>query len=110
MSYEYAFDQVISIRRKWTATGITDEKAVVLRNRDMSVYSTIEWTNATWNPVRGCNKISPGCAHCYAWIFAERFRGVLGHPYEQGFDLRLVPEKLAEPLKWAGREESLSIP
>jgi len=67
----------------------------------MSVTSTIEWTDATWNPVRGCTKISPGCTHCYAETFAERFRGVPGHPYEQGFDLRLVLEKLAEPLKWA---------
>ncbi|MFV0445108.1 MAG: DUF5131 family protein [Planctomycetaceae bacterium] len=67
----------------------------------MSTNSKIEWTDATWNPVRGCTKISPGCAHCYAETFAERFRGVPGHPYEQGFDLRLVPEKLAEPLTWA---------
>ena len=66
----------------------------------MSANSKIEWTEATWNPVRGCKKISPGCQHCYAATFAERFRGVKGHPYEQGFDLRLVPEKLAEPLKW----------
>jgi protein gp37 len=66
----------------------------------MSATSTIEWTDATWNPVRGCTKISPGCKHCYAETFAERFRGVPGHPYEQGFDLRLVPEKLGEPLRW----------
>jgi protein gp37 len=66
----------------------------------MSQHSEIEWTDATWNPVRGCTKISPGCAHCYAETFAERFRGVPGHPYEQGFDLRLVPEKLADPLRW----------
>ncbi|HKF52178.1 MAG TPA: phage Gp37/Gp68 family protein [Candidatus Acidoferrales bacterium] len=66
----------------------------------MSVNSAIEWTDATWNPVRGCTKISPGCKHCYAQTFAERFRGVKGHPYEQGFDLRLVREKLAEPLRW----------
>jgi protein gp37 len=66
----------------------------------MSQNSSIEWTDATWNPVRGCTKISPGCKHCYAETFAERFRGVKGHPYEQGFDLRLVPEKLAEPLRW----------
>ena len=66
----------------------------------MSVNSSIEWTDATWNPVRGCTKISPGCKHCYAETFAERFRGVPGHPYEQGFDLRLIPEKLVEPLKW----------
>jgi len=59
--------------------------------RVMSANSTIEWTDATWNPVRGCTKISPGCKHCYAETFAERFRGVKGHPYEQGFDLRLVP-------------------
>jgi len=66
----------------------------------MSANSAIEWTDATWNPVRGCTKISPGCKHCYAETFAERFRGVKGHPYEQGFDIRLVPEKLAEPLRW----------
>ncbi|MEX0818699.1 MAG: phage Gp37/Gp68 family protein [Pirellulaceae bacterium] len=67
----------------------------------MSANSKIEWTDATWNPVRGCTKISPGCTHCYAETFAERFRGVPGHPYEQGFDLRLVPEKLAEPITWS---------
>src|SRR5687768_15452626 len=67
----------------------------------MSDNSRIEWTDATWNPVRGCTKISPGCTHCYAETFAERFRGVPGHPFEQGFDLRLVPEKLDEPLRWA---------
>jgi len=66
----------------------------------MAQVSAIEWTDATWNPVRGCTKISPGCKHCYAETFAERFRGVKGHPYEQGFDLRLVPEKLGEPLRW----------
>jgi protein gp37 len=66
----------------------------------MSDRSSIEWTDATWNPVRGCTKISPGCAHCYAETFAERFRGVPGHPYEQGFDLRTVPGKLAEPFRW----------
>lgn len=66
----------------------------------MSAQSKIEWTDATWNPIRGCQKVSPGCAHCYAETFAERFRGVPGHPYEQGFDLRLVPHKLEEPLRW----------
>jgi protein gp37 len=66
----------------------------------MSINSHIEWTDATWNPVRGCTKISPGCKHCYAETFAERFRGVKGHPYEQGFDLRLVPQKLTEPFAW----------
>ena len=66
----------------------------------MSLKSHIEWTDATWNPVRGCQKISPGCKHCYAETFAERFRGVHGHPYEQGFDVRLVPHKLTEPFLW----------
>jgi protein gp37 len=67
----------------------------------MSDNSKIEWTDATWNPVRGCTKISPGCAHCYAETFAERFRGVPGHPFEFGFDLRLVREKLADPIRWS---------
>jgi protein gp37 len=67
---------------------------------DVAQSSDIEWTDATWNPVRGCVKVSPGCKHCYAETFAERFRGVPGHPFEQGFDLRLVPEKLPEPLRW----------
>jgi protein gp37 len=66
----------------------------------MSENSKIEWTDATWNPVRGCTKISPGCVHCYAETFAERFRGVPGHPFEFGFDLRLVPEKLGDPIRW----------
>lgn len=66
----------------------------------MSDHTSIEWTDATWNPVRGCTKVSSGCAHCYAETFAERFRGVPGHPYEQGFDLRLIPEKLSQPLLW----------
>jgi protein gp37 len=67
----------------------------------MSDNSKIEWTDATWNPVRGCTKISPGCKHCYAETFAERFRGVKGHPFEFGFDLRLVPEKLGDPIRWS---------
>jgi protein gp37 len=62
--------------------------------------SSIEWTDATWNPVRGCTKVSPGCTNCYAESFAERFRGVPGHPYEDGFDLKLAPHKLEEPLRW----------
>jgi protein gp37 len=66
----------------------------------MSANSKIEWTDATWNPVRGCTKVSPGCKHCYAETFAERFRGVKGHPFEFGFDLRLVPEKLGDPIRW----------
>lgn len=66
----------------------------------MAERSTIEWTEATWNPVTGCTKVSPGCAHCYAETFAERFRGVPAHPYERGFDLQLRPERLEQPLTW----------
>lgn len=66
----------------------------------MSDNSHIEWTNATWNPVTGCTKVSEGCRHCYAERFAERFRGVPDHPYEQGFDLKLWPERLNVPLSW----------
>jgi protein gp37 len=66
----------------------------------MADRSAIEWTEATWNPVTGCSKVSPGCAHCYAETFAERWRGIAGHPYEQGFDLRLWPQRLEVPLRW----------
>lgn len=62
--------------------------------------SSIEWTEATWNPVRGCTKVSEGCRHCYAETFAERWRGIPGHPYEKGFDLRIAPELLDLPLRW----------
>ena len=62
--------------------------------------SSIEWTTATWNPVTGCTKVSPGCDHCYAETFAERFRGVSGHPYEEGFTPTLRPERLHQPLTW----------
>lgn len=66
----------------------------------MSDGSPIEWTNASWNPVRGCDKVSAGCKNCYAETFSERWRGIKGHPFEQGFDLRLVPEALEKPLRW----------
>jgi len=66
----------------------------------MADNSAIEWTEATWNPVTGCSEVSPGCAHCYAKTFAERWRGVPGHPYEQGFELRLWPQRLDQPLRW----------
>lgn len=66
----------------------------------MGQKSSIEWTDATWNPVTGCTKVGPGCDNCYAERFAERWRGLPGHPYEQGFDLRLWPSRLAQPLGW----------
>jgi protein gp37 len=62
--------------------------------------STIEWTTDTWNPVTGCTKVSPGCDHCYAQMFAERWRGTPGHPYTNGFDLQLREERLRQPLTW----------
>lgn len=66
----------------------------------MAQTSEIEWTDATWNPVTGCTKIGPGCDNCYAERFAERWRGIEGHPYEQGFDLRLWPSRLGQPSLW----------
>jgi protein gp37 len=66
----------------------------------MAGTTSIEWTDATWNPVTGCKKISAGCDNCYAARFSERFRGVPGHPFETGFDLTLRPERLLQPLGW----------
>ncbi len=66
----------------------------------MADGSAIEWTDATWNPVTGCTKITTGCDNCYAARFSERFRGVPGHPFESGFDLTLRPERIAQPLAW----------
>lgn len=66
----------------------------------MAQASSIEWTDATWNPVTGCTKIGPGCDNCYAYRFAERWRGIPGHPYEQGFDLRLWSSRLGQPRTW----------
>lgn len=66
----------------------------------MSAKTKIEWCDATWNPVQGCDPISPGCKNCYARQFAERFRGTPNHPYEYGFDLKFFPERLNIPSKW----------
>jgi len=66
----------------------------------MSDRSGIEWTDASWNPVTGCTEVSAGCDRCYAKTLAERFRGTSGHYYENGFDFRLRPEKLDQPLRW----------
>lgn len=66
----------------------------------MATKSNIEWTDSSWNPIIGCTKVSMGCANCYAETLAERFRGVKNHPFENGFDLRLVPDKLNEPIAW----------
>ena len=66
----------------------------------MGAKSSIEWTDATWNPVTGCTKVTRGCDNCYAERFAERFRGTPGHPYKMGFDLTLRPDRLSQPLSW----------
>lgn len=66
----------------------------------MAGLSRIEWTDVTWNPVTGCTRITPGCDHCYAARFAERFRGVAGHAYSQGFDLKIHEHRMEEPLRW----------
>lgn len=66
----------------------------------MADGSAIEWTDATWNPVTGCTPITAGCDKCYALRFSERFRGVSGHPFENGFDLTLRPERVRQPLSW----------
>lgn len=66
----------------------------------MAFETGIEWTESTWNPVTGCTKVSVGCKNCYAETFAERWRGIPGHPYEQGFDLKLWSRRLEMPLSW----------
>ena len=76
---------------------VTGSDAEVHRVSDRSA---IEWTEATWNPITGCTKVSSGCDRCYAETFAERWRGVPGHPYEQGFELRFWPQRLEQPLRW----------
>jgi protein gp37 len=66
----------------------------------MASTTEIEWADATWNPLTGCTKVSAGCDLCYAERFSERFRGVAGHPFEAGFDLRLRPDRLKQPMFW----------
>ena len=66
----------------------------------MSASTEIEWTDSTWNPVTGCTKITRGCDLCYAERFSERFRGVRGHPFENGFDLMLREDRLSQPRRW----------
>src|SRR6185437_12417760 len=88
-----------------TATRSGPYPAVIWGCEDaVSTATKIEWTEATWNPVRGCTKISPGCKHCYASVFAERFRGVPGHAYGQGFDLPWCPRSLRNRCAGARRE------
>lgn len=62
--------------------------------------SRIEWTERTWNPVTGCNKVSPGCKFCYAETFAKRLQAMGVDKYSEGFSLRLHPDTLDEPRRW----------
>jgi hypothetical protein len=67
----------------------------------MSSFSSIEWTNSTWNPITGCTNVNQGCKHCHTPMFADRFLGIPGLSFEQGFDIRL----------WRGTErDRLAIP
>mgnify|MGYP000268173817 CR=1 FL=1 len=66
----------------------------------MGAHSSIEWTESTWNPVTGCTKVSPGCAHCYAERIALRLQA-MGHPnYVNGFKVTIHEHMLALPLRW----------
>jgi protein gp37 len=62
--------------------------------------TSIEWTEATWNPLTGCTKISPGCNHCYAERMALRLRAMGQANYANGFDLTLHEHMLEVPLRW----------
>jgi len=89
------------VRRKFQLVAVEYDLGYVLVMFFTVANSTdIEWTDATWNPVTGCTKISAGCDHCYAERFSERFRGTPGHPFKTGFDLTLRPERLEQPLRW----------
>jgi protein gp37 len=90
----------INERKLVSLSDVTRMPLSILLDRDVS-NSAIGWTEATWNSVTGCEEVSPGCAHCYAETFAKRWRGIPGHPYEQGFALKLWPQRLEQPLKWS---------
>ncbi len=66
----------------------------------MAQQSSIEWTEATWNPVTGCNKVSPGCKHCYAERLAERLQAMGSYRYRNGFKVTLQEDLVELPLSW----------
>ena len=66
----------------------------------MAISSGIEWTEATWNPVTGCTKLSAGCVNCYAEKMAMRLKATGSRKYKNGFDLTTHPDSLGEPLSW----------
>jgi protein gp37 len=80
----------------------TEPSTIVREGLVVAATSTIEWTDATWNPTTGCTKVSPGCDNCYAERFAERWRGVAGNYFTKGFDLTLRPNMLPRPAQWRG--------
>lgn len=61
--------------------------------------SKIEWTEATWNPSTGCNKVTAGCKHCYAETMAKRLKAMGAPGYENGFEFTLMPERLDMPMR-----------
>ncbi len=101
MSPYWRLSQGRSVRKNSAITNSPLDDVLCLFYRPLMANATqIEWTDATWNPVTGCSKITRGCDFCYAERFSERFRGVPKHPFENGFDLTLRPERLAQPLNW----------
>ncbi len=93
---------------RWRTGDLVSQKEPLSQSERVTTSpdnSAIEWAEATWNPVTGCDKVSPGRAHCYAETFAERWHGIPGHPYEQGFALKLWPQRLEQPLKWSRPEQ-----
>ncbi len=66
----------------------------------MAIGSKIEWTDATWNPVTGCNKVSPGCKHCYAERLSRRLKATGMAKYRNGFAVTMHPDTLEIPLRW----------
>ena len=66
----------------------------------MGDHSAIEWTDATWNPVTGCTKVSPGCKHCYAERLSGRLQRMGNPRYVNGFDLTLQADQIDLPLRW----------
>ena len=85
---------------KTLARGRLEAVPFFVLGSDMADSTQIEWTDSTWNPVTGCTKLTAGCDHCYAERFSERFRNVKDHPFENGFDLTVRPERVQQPLAW----------
>lgn len=72
----------------------------IVEGESMAQGSSIEWTEATWNPVTGCDKVSPGCKHCYAERMSNRLRAMSNPRYANGFELTLHDDLLSLPLRW----------